>query len=466
MKPNSGFIGRTNERRALVNALNRDGSRVIMVEGPWRNGKTTFVLETLRDMDFEYIFFQAREITAKCNLLSLGEIIGEHVGLSLGFNDYEALFSYLCSISTTKPLVMIIDDYPYLKSTNNDMDAIIYNALKTYGVHSKLKLILIAEDGLIIPNRWNSKESHHDLRWDVIHIQPLDYFDSASFYPTYRSKDKLALYSVFGGVPYCNALIDHSLSVDENIIQLVVDPNGQLHDMVERYLYRHFKKIDLMNAVLEVIAHGHSKFMDILHVSHIGTSVRLAQVLNKLIAAGLVKRVEPLNMPKNKKRAQYHISDPFTHFYYRYIFPDPSTLITSSPLDYFNKQIKVDFYDHYVPLYLGIITYQFLIHGNQHQLIQPTFDQIGCYAYADPITKTNGLLDLVTCDKDGYVIYACLSNDHPLSFNAIYKEIQQATRSGLLDVRYRLITTNGVKGPLPYGCTSYTLDQLYDPSFR
>lgn len=36
----------------------------------------------------------------------------------------------------------------------------------------------------------------------------MDYYESALFYDTFSNEDKVRLYSVFGGIPYYNRLVD------------------------------------------------------------------------------------------------------------------------------------------------------------------------------------------------------------------------------------------------------------------
>ena len=55
----------------------------------------------------------------------------------------------------------------------------------------------------------------------TIELKPMDYYDSSLFYPNFSSEDKIKIYSVFGGIPYYNRLIDDSKSVKENIIELI-----------------------------------------------------------------------------------------------------------------------------------------------------------------------------------------------------------------------------------------------------
>ena len=50
------------------------------------------------------------------------------------------------------------------------------------------------------------------------------------FYPEFSEEDKVRLFSVFGGIPYYNRLIDAQKSVRENIIELIASSGARLEN--------------------------------------------------------------------------------------------------------------------------------------------------------------------------------------------------------------------------------------------
>ena len=55
-----------------------------------------------------------------------------------------------------------------------------------------------------------------------IHLKEMDYLECSAFYPHAGIRERIMLYSVFGGVPFLNNLIDSERSVEDNIIDLFV----------------------------------------------------------------------------------------------------------------------------------------------------------------------------------------------------------------------------------------------------
>lgn len=64
----------------------------------------------------------------------------------------------------------------------------------------------------------------------TINLRQMDYYESSLFYPNYSEEDKVKIYSVFGGIPYYNRLIDDSKSIEENIIELIASSGARLEN--------------------------------------------------------------------------------------------------------------------------------------------------------------------------------------------------------------------------------------------
>lgn len=88
----------------------------------------------------------------------------------------------------------------------------------------------------------------------TLNLKPMDYYESALFYPEFTEEDKVRLFSVFGGIPYYNRLIDGQKSVRENIIELIASPGARLENEVSMYLNSEISKITNANEVFEALA--------------------------------------------------------------------------------------------------------------------------------------------------------------------------------------------------------------------
>lgn len=69
----------------------------------------------------------------------------------------------------------------------------------------------------------------------TINLKQMDYYESAQFYQGFKPEDKVHIYSVCGGTPYYNRLIDDTKRVRENIIDLIASSGARLENEVSDF---------------------------------------------------------------------------------------------------------------------------------------------------------------------------------------------------------------------------------------
>ena len=290
----------------------------------------------------------------------------------------------------------------------------------------------------------------------------MDYYDSSKFYSSFSNEDKVKLYSVFGGIPYYNKLIDKNKTVEDNIIELIASPNARLQMEVSMYLKSEISKIVNANEVFDTMAKGYSKYSDILSHSNVSSSPTLVDVLDKLIKMEIIERKTPINDENNKKKARYVISDNLTSFFYKYIFKYSSQMNIMDSQVFYNRYIKEDFETKHVPKVFENICKQYLIRLNRNGLLEEVFEKIGKYYYDDPINKKNGEFDIVTLDSKGYIFYEAKYKNKLLNNQVIQNEINQVIATGLECYKYGFFLKSDVEDDIDKNIVIYKLDQLYE----
>lgn len=320
MTKNGGlmFVGRENELKILNRVFSSNRQESVLIYGRRRIGKTELIKKAIEDFDGEYIYYESKQTTELSNVDSLSSLISDMLNLPrLGFQSMEEVFEFLFSYTKDKTMVFVLDEYPYLRSCMKGLDSILQTVIDKHLHTSHLKLILCGSYVDTMKSLIERENPLYGRFTRILDIKPMDYYDSSLFYPSFSNEDKVALYSVFGGIPYYNRLIDESLSVRENIIDLIASQNGLLLNEVPMYLKNEISKINNANEVFETLAAGNTKFMNILNKSHIASSPILSDVLDKLMKMGVVEKRAPINDKNNKKKAGYYICDNFTLFYYK-----------------------------------------------------------------------------------------------------------------------------------------------------
>ena len=321
------FYGREKQKKTLLNMFEKKEQIISLIYGRRRIGKSELIKQSLKETDVQSIYYECKQTTERNNVESLSELISDAFGFpKLSFVDIEDLLNYMFKKAEEVPLILVFDEYPYLRENVKGLDSIIQSLVDKYRDTSRIKFILCGsyvDTMKELLSKQNPLFGRVDL---IIELKQMDYYESALFYQDFSNEDKVKLYSVFGGIPYYNRLIDASKTVKENIIELIASSGARLENEVSMYLNSEISKITNANEVFEALAKGFSRYKDILDQSNVSSGPTLVDVLDKLMKMDVVKKEVPINDETNKKKTGYYISDNLSLFYYKYIFRNISRM--------------------------------------------------------------------------------------------------------------------------------------------
>lgn len=438
------FYGRETERKKLNAMFHSNGQMISLIYGRRRIGKSELIKQVLKEADIKSIYYECKQTTEQNNVDSLAELIGEAFDFPKpAFEDMEHLLQFLFKKSEQEPLIFVLDEYPYLRENAKGLDSVLQSVIDSNKDTSNIKFIICGsyvDTMKALLAKQNPLYGRIDL---TINLKPMDYYDSALFYSSFSDEDKVRLYSVFGGIPYYNRLIDLHKSVRENIIDLIASPGARLENEVSMYLNSEISKITNANEVFEALAKGFSKYKDLLDQSNVSSGPALVDILDKLMRMDVVAKEAPINDENNRKKSGYFISDNLSLFYYKYIFRNISRMNIMDSDIFYDKYIANDFETKYVPKIFENVCKQYLIRKNRKGLMDEIFVKIGKYYYDDPVEQKNGEFDIVTLDGNGYIFYEAKFRKEPISESMIQNEIRQVTQTGLECYKYGFFSRSG-----------------------
>ena len=457
------FIGREKEKTQLSQLMDTPELSTGLIYGRRRVGKSELVKHVLEESHSKSFYYECKQVSQENNASSLADVIADKLHLpKLGFSSIEDILRYVFELAKEEKYILVLDEYPYLKDCVKGMDSILQSLIDQYREKSKLTLIIL---GSYVEVMKSLLEADNPLygRIDLcINLKQMDYYDASKFYDGFSFEDKIRLYSVFGGIPYYNRLIDSQKSVKENIIHLIASSGARLENEVPMYLNSEISKIVNANEVIETLAKGYSRYQDVFSQSHVSSSPTLADVLDKLMKMDIVQKIAPINDKGNKRKAGYYICDNLSLFYYRYIFRYSSQLSIMTPEVFYEKYIQDDFETQYVPHRFEEICRQYLVRKNRAGLIQPVIEDIGKYYYDDPKSHTNGEFDLVTRDEKGYIFYEAKFKNKPLQQKDVEEEIAQVKATSLDCYRFGFISRSGFAFEKQDNLILIDLKELFD----
>ncbi len=456
------FIGRDNELSLLNSLIKSDKFESVLIYGRRRIGKSELIKQCLETNDVSGIYYESKQTSEQNNLISFSNVVSYSLKMPpLAFENIEKLLDFIFTQSINQKIILVIDEYPFLKAKVDGMDSILQTLIDKYQNSSKLKLIICGSYIQVMKELLSVHNPLYGRIKNSIDVLPMNYYDSAKFYNKFSNADKVTLYSVFGGVPYYNSLIDDNKTAKENIIDLIASKDSSLFHEIPSFLNAEISRIVNANEVFEVLGKGYRKFVDIVDKSHVSSGPSTIDVLDQLISLRLVEKRSPINVENNRKKSGYYICDNLALFYYKYIFTNQSIINVMNKSDFFDSFIKEDLYSMFVPKQFENICKEYLIKENIAGKLNTPFYKIGTYYYDDPKNKTNGEFDVVTLDSNGYIFYECKYKDKAINNQTIYKEIQQVKSAGLNCYKYGFFSKSGYVEKSDDNIIQYTLDDLY-----
>ena len=439
------FIGRTIELARIDKVLGMHDQQNVLIYGRRRVGKSELIKRALEvNKDVTAIYYECRQTSEQDNLQSLTLLASEALGFPpLAFKSIRDLLEFLFSQAERKDIVLALDEYPYLREAVKGLDSILQTSIDGHRETSRLKIILCGSYVEVMKSLIESSNPLYGRIDSAFELGPMDYYDAAGFYPTFSPEDKVRLYSVFGGIPYYNRLINSSMTVRENIIELVTSSGARLENEVPMYLTSEISKISNANEVFGALAQGYVRWRDLLAQSHVSSGPAMADVLAKLCEMDLVQKRAPINDPGNKRKSGYHIIDSLAAFFYRYVFRYASQRRLLDPEVFFDRYVGPDFEEHHVPHVFEEVCRQYLVRKNRAGEIDPPFDAIGKYWYDDPVRHMSGEFDVVTHDPEGYIFYEAKFRKTPVTQKMIDEEIAQVEATGLACHGYGFFSRSG-----------------------
>ena len=416
------FIGREKELRQLNAELSSwKRKTAVLVYGKRRVGKSTLLSEAAKSFEGVVINHMCVTSTFEGNMELIYQSVSEGLGLpNIRFGSLFEMMDYLKTLD--KKILLIIDEYPYLKQTKkkNEVDSYLQAVIDK--LPENVKLVLC---GSYITVMKELLEEGNPLfgRFSLIqHIRDFDYLDAAKFYPDLSVRDKVAFYAVFGGSPYVLENLDTSLTIRENIERLLLPETGLVRSHIENVILKEIQK-SFDARILEILGNGKKRYSEIRDKIVSCETGLLDKQLKILLDMETIQKTEPINRRNDKKKQFYEIVDNLMRFYFTFIFGKAGTIARIGEEQFFNRNIDA-ILEQFVSRRLEGIALQYF-HRAAMLGKYPDIDDFGSYWYDDLATKTNGEFDCVIRRGEKYDFYECKYFDRPMTLKECRQEKEQ-----------------------------------------
>lgn len=450
------FVGREKELKALEKELYRNTKSAILIYGRRRIGKTTLIEKALEDDSRLIIRFTAIPDELSENARRLSSILSDVIGVKgLLIPNFEEVLKYIASLK--EQIIFVIDEYQDLRrrAKGEVVDAYFRDFIDN--MPDNIKLIL-SGSSIRIMKSLEEKDNPLYQRFSLeIPLGELNYLESSLFYSERSVREKISLYAVFGGIPMILSMINPSLSVEENIRELLLNRNGLARSYVENILRDETSSYGGAYSAIIRIGNGKKTFSEIeSHLDDKTSRNSLDYTLKELLKADFIDKKQPINFQGNRKKTFYELKINILRFYLTYVEKNP--ISSSSSIAFFEKYVRPSLNTFVSYRFEAIARSYFEIlmeNGIRNDIIC-----VGSYWYDDSKNKTNGEFDVAIETIDGFEIYEVKFLNTPMSDDLIKEETMKM--SHITDMNVKRIGFISSSGFVNQGDLRLSADDIYN----
>lgn len=342
------------ELKRIQNLSFNDFSRMTVVTGRRRIGKTSLIMKSVENTPTVYLFVGRKNEATLCAEFvpviagSLDTYVPE------GIQSFRSLFQFLMELATQRSFNLVIDEFQEFFHINEAVFSDMQNIWDSYRKRTRVNLIISGSVYSLMQKIFqNSKEPLFGRADNIIKLSAFDIATLKEimhdFFPEYTNDDLLALYTFTGGIPkYIELFCDSGRLDVDGMIEFMVRENSSFTEEGKNLLIEEFgKNYATYFSILSAISGG------------INTQPKIESTLGNKSIGGQLKRLiedyqiivrqRPVFSKEGTQAVRYEIQDNFIRFWFNY-FDRYRSLIEIKNFKGLRNIIKTDY-----PTYTGIM---------------------------------------------------------------------------------------------------------------
>ena len=322
------IIGRKEEQKILLSAVQSEYSEFIAVYGRRRVGKTFLIRET-----FGYKFTFQHTGLAKGNIkdqlfsfaISLRDAGYDDCPVPKSWLEAFSLLSNFLRDSTDEKKIIFLDELPWMDTPRSNFISAFEHFWNAWASARKDIVLIICGSATswILNKVINDHGGLHNRVTRQIALQPFTlrecemYVQSKGFE---MSRYQIAeCYMVLGGIPFYWSLLEKGLSLAQNIDKIFFSKNGKLSNEFNQLYASLFKSPEQYINIVTALGKKKAGMTreEILAATCLQSNGALSKVLDELEYCGFVRKYNGYG--KKSKQAIYQLIDNYTLFYFKFI---------------------------------------------------------------------------------------------------------------------------------------------------
>lgn len=326
------FYGRKNELEILkLNEVqSRKTSCFTVMVGPRRIGKTSLLLESVKNQKYLYLFVSRKNEQMLC--AQFQKEAQDALGLQIfgSITAFHEIFEQLLIYAIEEHYTLIIDEFQELEYVNASIFSDIQRLWDKYKDQAKLNFIACGSIySMMLKIFEDRKEPLFGRLTSKLVIRPFSVGVMKEilkdYNPQYTSEDLLCMYTVTGGVAkYITLLMEAGATDEARMFDFVTRPDSPFLMEGKDLLVSEFgKEYGTYFSILQLIASGKTTQTEMDSIVGKNTGAYLVNLEKEY---SLISKNKPMFAKPGSRKARWSISDNYLRFWFRFIYPSQSML--------------------------------------------------------------------------------------------------------------------------------------------
>ncbi|MCR9183341.1 MAG: AAA family ATPase [Flavobacteriaceae bacterium] len=320
------FYNRLNELAELERIRHlsfSEHSRLTVVTGRRRVGKTSLLLKSVNDLPVVYLFVGRKNEATLCTefIPEIARSLDTYVPAEI--RTFRSLFQFLMELAKNRSFNLIIDEFQEFYNINASVYSDMQHIWDTYRKKTKMNLIVSGSVYSLMQKLFqNAKEPLFGRADNIIKLAAFDLTTLKQilndYKAAYSNDDLLALYAFTGGIPkYVELFCDNQVLGVREMIAFMARENSPFIDEGKHLLIEEFgKNYATYFSILSAISGG------------INTQPQIEAALGNKSVGGQLKRLiedyniivrqRPILSKVSTQAVRYEIQDNFIRFWFNY----------------------------------------------------------------------------------------------------------------------------------------------------
>ena len=307
----------------ILRKQSTQGSKMAVLTGRRRVGKTSLAIEFTKNKRFVYLFVARKselmlcqgfieEIKKKLDIVIHGKI-----------ETFKEIFSVLMEHAQNQHFTLIIDEFQEFYNINSSVYSDVQNIWDLEKNNTKMNLIFIGSIYSMMHKIFEGANEPLFGRADrVFKLKPFTISQLKIILADYNVRDVESLfefYVITGGTPkYLDILLSNQCTTFNKVLDFMLKENSPFLDEGKNQIIEDFgSQHAIYFSILELIARGKTSASEIEPLIQKNVSSYLDKLEKDY---NLISKFKPINAKPNSKLQKYHIVDNFLKFWFRFIY--------------------------------------------------------------------------------------------------------------------------------------------------